>query len=50
MQVILIGGPMSENYDGKTIFRTIQVRGDQTLDVLGYVGSWQADFDQDRSA
>lgn len=34
LQVFLIGGPMSEEFAGKTISRTIQVRGDQTLAVL----------------
>jgi hypothetical protein len=34
LQVVLIGGPMSEEFAGKTISRTIQIRGDQTLDVL----------------
>ena len=34
LEVFLIGGPMSEQFHGKTISRTIQVRGDQTLAVL----------------
>lgn len=34
LQVFLIGGPMSEEFDGQTISRTIQIRGDQTLHVL----------------
>ena len=37
LQVFLIGGPMSEEFDGKTISRTIQICGDQTLDVLHHV-------------
>jgi hypothetical protein len=34
LQVFLIGGPMGEEFDGKTISRTIQIRGGQTLAVL----------------
>src|SRR5512137_369876 len=34
LKVFLIGGPMGEEFDGKTISRTIQIRGDQTLAVL----------------
>jgi hypothetical protein len=33
-QVFLIGGPLPEEFAGKEISRTIQIRGDQTLDVL----------------
>jgi len=32
LQVSLIGGPMSEKFGGKVISRTIQIRGDQTLE------------------
>jgi len=31
LRVFLIGGPLSEKYEGKEISRTIQIRGDQTL-------------------
>ena len=34
LQVALIGGPVSEKYAGKKISRTIQIRGDQTLEDL----------------
>jgi hypothetical protein len=33
MEVFLIGGPVAEEFAG-TVSRTIQIRGDQTLDVL----------------
>jgi len=33
-QVALLAGPMSETFAGKTISRTIQIRGDQTLENL----------------
>jgi hypothetical protein len=32
--VYLSGGPVSDEFEGKIIFRTIQVRGDQTLEGL----------------
>lgn len=32
--VYLIQGPMSSEFDGQTISRTIQIRGDQTLEFL----------------
>ena len=34
LEVFLIGGPMTEEFHGKTISRTIQICGDQTLAVL----------------
>ena len=34
LQVALLAGPMSEKFAGKTISRTIQIRGDQTLENL----------------
>lgn len=32
--VYLIGGPVSDEFEGQTVSRTIQVRGDQTLEDL----------------
>ena len=32
--VYLIGGPVSGGFDGRTISRTIQIRGDRTLEAL----------------
>lgn len=32
--VYLIGGPISDEYEGEIIFRTIQIRGGQTLEDL----------------
>ncbi len=34
LKVFLFGGPMSEKFGGKEISRTIQIRGDQTLEAL----------------
>ena len=34
LDVFLIGGPMSDEFHGKAISRTIQIYGDQTLAVL----------------
>jgi hypothetical protein len=34
IDVLLIGGPPPEDWAGQKISRTIQIRGDQTLDVL----------------
>jgi hypothetical protein len=34
VEVLLVSGPLSEEYDGQEISRTIQIRGDQTLEDL----------------